>query len=108
MNTNDYSQLLKDSFKAVYQSVHPEACIKSFIPPQLSKGRLIVIGAGKASAAMAAAFEANYEGKVEGLVVTRYGHGAPTKQIKILEAAHPVLRHFWPITKWQIKRLNLR
>src|SRR6185312_5329119 len=49
-----------------------------------------VIGAGKASAQMAAAFEAAWDGPLEGLVVTRYGYGAPTERIEVMEAAHPV------------------
>jgi glycerate 2-kinase len=49
-----------------------------------------VLGAGKASAAMAAAVEAHYPHPLEGLVVTRYGHGVPTRHVEIVEAAHPV------------------
>jgi len=86
----DYEQLLKDSFKAVYESVHPDICLKPFIPKPQEGQKIIVIGAGKASAAMACAFERDYEGQCEGIVVTRYGHSAPTKNIKILEASHPV------------------
>ena len=51
---------------------------------------MIVVGAGKAAAAMAAAVEAHWSGPLEGLVVTRYGHGVPTSRIEIVEAAHPV------------------
>jgi len=58
--------------------------------PKPPKGRTIVIGAGKASAAMAQALEAHWQGPIEGLVVTRYGHATPCKQIEIVEAAHPV------------------
>lgn len=75
-----------------------EACLPSrVLPPHLPdlshhKGRVIVIGAGKASAAMAAALEHHYgdAAPLEGIVVTRYGYGAPTRKIKIVEAAHPV------------------
>jgi hydroxypyruvate reductase len=49
-----------------------------------------VIGAGKGAAAMAQAVEANWQGELSGLVVTRYGHGAPTRRIEVVEAAHPV------------------
>ena len=52
--------------------------------------RLIVIGAGKASAAMAQAVEQNWRGTLSGLVVTRYGYAVPCTQIEIVEAAHPV------------------
>ncbi len=58
--------------------------------PALPKGRTIVVGAGKASAAMALAFENHWPGPLQGLVVTRYGHGAPCKRIEIVEASHPV------------------
>ena len=54
------------------------------------KGRTIVVGAGKASAAMAKAVEEHWPGPLEGLVVTRYGHGVPCRRIEIVEAAHPV------------------
>lgn len=86
---NAYEQLLLDSFKVVCAAAHPDACIQPFIPAP-PKGRMIVIGAGKASAAMAAAFERHYPHPVEGVVVTRYGCAVPTQHIKILEAAHPV------------------
>jgi len=58
--------------------------------PAAPKGRTIVIGAGKASAQMAQAFEAAWPGPLDGLVVTRYGYAAPCKRIEIVEAAHPV------------------
>ena len=81
--------LLLESFAVAYSAAHPQKALSgfSFEPP---KGRVIVIGAGKASAMMAAAFEESYDGPVEGVVVTRYGFGVPTKHIEILEAAHPV------------------
>jgi len=49
-----------------------------------------VIGAGKASAAMAQAVEDHWAGPLSGLVVTRHGYGAPCRRIEIVEAAHPV------------------
>lgn len=58
--------------------------------PEPPKGKTIVVGAGKAAAAMARAFEEAWAHPLEGLVVTRYGHGVPTKRIEVLEAAHPV------------------
>jgi len=50
----------------------------------------LVLGAGKASAAMARVLERHWPGPLEGLVVTRYGHGVPCERVKIVEAAHPV------------------
>lgn len=86
----DFEDFLKKSFSFVYQNARPEGCIQDFIPNSSDHNRLIVIGAGKASAAMAAAFETHYDGDIEGIVVTRYGHRVPTSQIQIIEAAHPV------------------
>jgi glycerate 2-kinase len=90
--SDDTHPLLRAMFDAAVSAASPAACLpqhlKSIAPP---KGRTIVIGAGKAAASMAAAVEANWHGgPLEGLVVTRYEHGAPTKQIEVIEASHPV------------------
>ncbi len=83
-------ELLLQMFWAAIARAQPELCIPEHVPP-LPKGRLIVIGAGKASAAMARAVEDCYPmDKIEGLVVTRYGYAVPCKRIEIVEAAHPV------------------
>lgn len=58
--------------------------------PTKPKGKTIVIGAGKASANMAQAFEKVWDGDISGLVVTRYGHAVPCEKIEIVEASHPV------------------
>ncbi len=58
--------------------------------PAKPKGKTIVIGAGKASANMAHAFEQAWEGEISGLVVTRYGHAVACDKIEIVEASHPV------------------
>ncbi|HEY1043267.1 MAG TPA: glycerate kinase [Telluria sp.] len=81
--------LLLDLFRCAVAAVDPAVCILPFLPPA-PEGRLIVIGAGKAAARMAEAVERHYAGKLEGLVVTRYGHGAATRHIEVIEAAHPV------------------
>ena len=65
----------------------PRPYIDKLQPP---KGRTVVIGAGKASAAMARAVEERWHHPIEGLVVTRYGYGETCKRIEIVEAAHPV------------------
>ncbi|WP_366657196.1 glycerate kinase [Fodinicurvata sp. EGI_FJ10296] len=81
--------LLRQMFDAAVRAARPEVCVPAHLPaPPI--GRTIVIGAGKASAAMAAALENAWDGPVEGLVVTRYGHTAPCRRIEIVEAAHPV------------------
>jgi glycerate 2-kinase len=76
-------------FDAAIASAQPALCIPRHLP-QAPRGRLIVIGAGKASAAMAQAVEQNWRGALSGLVVTRYGYAVPCEQIEIVEAAHPV------------------
>jgi glycerate 2-kinase len=81
--------LLRRMFDAAIASAQPAVCIPRHLP-QAPRGKLIVIGAGKASAAMAQAVEQNWRGSLSGLVVTRYGYAVPCKQIEIVEAAHPV------------------
>src|ERR1044072_5323217 len=76
-------------FQAAVEAADPERTIPAHLPPK-PKGRTIVIGAGKGSAQMASAFEKVWDGPLEGVVVTRYGFGAPCKQIEIIEASHPV------------------
>ena len=77
---------------AAIASAQPALRIPAFLPTaeELGKGRLIVIGAGKASAAMARAVEDHWSGPLSGLVVTRYGYAVPCQRIEIAEAAHPV------------------
>lgn len=82
-------QLLRAMFDAAVAAAMPGACVTGALPP-LPKGRTIVVGAGKASAAMAQALEESWPGALEGLVVTRYGHAGPCRRIEIVEAAHPV------------------
>ncbi|HEX7328746.1 MAG TPA: glycerate kinase [Casimicrobiaceae bacterium] len=82
-------ELLQRMFDTAIGAAQPIRCI----PPRLPRapsGRTIVIGAGKASAAMAAAVEASWSGPLEGTVVTRYGYAVPCTRIDIIEAAHPV------------------
>lgn len=81
--------LLQQMFEAAVAAAQPAVCVPPYLPPA-PKGRLIVIGAGKASAAMAKAVEDHWQGPLSGLVVTRYGHSVPCKHIEIIEAAHPV------------------
>ncbi|MEM7544858.1 MAG: glycerate kinase [Pseudomonadota bacterium] len=88
MYANDRA-LLRSLFDAAVDAAMPSKLIAHHLPPRTA-GRTIVIGAGKASAAMAAAFEAAWDGPCEGLVVTRYRHGVPCEQIEIVEASHPV------------------
>ena len=82
-------QLLLDMFSAAIAAAQPSKCMAAHLPARPA-GRTIVVGAGKAAAAMAAAVEAHWQGPLEGLVITRYGHGVPCQRIEVVEAAHPV------------------
>lgn len=81
--------LLRRMFDAAIGAAQPALCVPRHLP-QPPRGRLVVIGAGKASAAMARAVEDNWAGDLSGLVVTRYGYEVPCRRIEIVEAAHPV------------------
>jgi glycerate 2-kinase len=80
---------LRAMFDAAVAAADPMAMLHRFLP-EPPKGRTVVVGAGKASARMAEALEAAWNGKLSGLVITRYGHACPCRQIEIVEAAHPV------------------
>jgi len=82
---------LRGLFDTAVAAVSPTICVPPHLPAP-PKGRTVVIGAGKAAAAMAAAVEAHWpaDKPLSGRVVTRYGHGAPTARIEVVEAAHPV------------------
>lgn len=82
-------ELLQQMFHAAIAAARPALCIPPHLP-QPPKGRLIVVGAGKASAEMARVFEEHWPGPLAGLVVTRYGYAVPCERIEIVEAAHPV------------------
>ncbi|MGV0949991.1 MAG: glycerate kinase type-2 family protein [Azonexus sp.] len=82
-------EILRRLFDVAIAAADPALCVPPHLPPD-DGGRLIVIGAGKASAAMARAVEDHWSGPLDGLVVTRYGHGVPCERIEIVEAAHPV------------------
>ncbi|WMT89585.1 glycerate kinase [Pelagibacterium sp. H642] len=85
----DAEQVLKRLFDAALEAALPDGKFDNLLPER-PKGRTIVLGAGKASARMAKAFEDAWQGPCEGLVITRYGHSVPTGHIRIVEAAHPV------------------
>src|SRR5215217_2462469 len=86
---NDARDLLRRMFDAAIDAAQPALCLPPYLPPPPA-GRMIVIGAGKASAAMAKAVEDNWRGELCGLVVTRYGYSVPCEHIEIIESAHPV------------------
>ena len=80
--------LLRALFDEAVAVADPMQSLARFLPPKPA-GRVVVIGAGKASARMAEAVEAVW-GPCEGLVITRYGYARPCRGIEIVEAAHPV------------------
>jgi glycerate 2-kinase len=86
--TIDHRRLLRDLLQAAIDAAAPASCVPANLPDR-PKGRTVIVGAGKAAAAMAAAVEAHWDGPLEGLVVTRYGHGVACRQIEVVEASHP-------------------
>ncbi len=89
MTAPDPRLLLRRMFDAAVASAQPALCLPPHLP-EPPRGRTIVIGAGKASAAMARALEDHWPGPLAGLVVTRYGYDVPCERIEIVQAAHPV------------------
>ena len=87
--TSDDRAFLASLFKAAVAAADPRRALAATLPER-PKGRTVVIGAGKGAAQLAAAFEDLWDGPLEGVVVTRYGYACPTRQILVLEAAHPV------------------
>ena len=80
---------LTSLFKAAVKAADPLQALAAHLPAP-PKGRTVVIGAGKGAAQMAAALEQLWDAPLTGTVVTRYGFGAATQNIKVLEASHPV------------------
>src|SRR6202030_2865408 len=94
-DTREYAaagELLRALFDAALAAADPGRAIAPHIPAPVT-GRTVVVGAGKASAAMARAFEAAWPGPLDGIVVTRHGHAVPCQRIRIVEASHPVPDH---------------
>ena len=80
--------LLRAMFDAAVKAASASDVLVARLPPP-PRGRTIVVGAGKAAAAMARVVEDAWRGELGGLVVTRYGHGVPTSRIEVIEASHP-------------------
>jgi hydroxypyruvate reductase len=81
--------LLEEMFQAAINAAQPALCLPQHLP-RPPKGRLVVLGAGKASAAMAKAVEDNWAGDISGIVITRHGYEVPCSRIDIVRASHPV------------------
>lgn len=76
-------------FRAAVQAADPEAALRAHLPAR-PKGRVVVVGLGKGAAQLGQAFERLWDGPFGGVVVTRYGYGAPCAKLRVIEAAHPV------------------
>ncbi|MEM9061467.1 MAG: glycerate kinase [Pseudomonadota bacterium] len=85
----DPRRFLADLFNEAVAAADPKEALRHALPDRPA-GRTIVIGAGKGAAQLAAAFEELWDAPLEGCVVTRYGYACPTREIEVLEAAHPV------------------
>jgi glycerate 2-kinase len=87
----DPRDLLVGSFRAALAAADPLQIVPRHLPAP-PRGRTVVVGAGKAAGSMASAVEAHWprEAPLEGLVITRYGHGLPTQRLRVVEAGHPV------------------
>ncbi len=86
---DDPRQFLLELFQIAVAAADPHLVLPPCLPRDTGR-RAIVIGAGKAAAAMASALEKNWTGALSGLVVTPYGHGEPCQYIEVVEASHPV------------------
>src|SRR5271156_2035906 len=82
-------EILKALFNAALAAADPRQTLERRMATPVH-GRTVLVGAGKASAAMARAFETAWAGPLEGLVLTRYGHAVPCDRVEIVEASHPV------------------
>jgi hydroxypyruvate reductase len=84
-------ELLEDSFRAAVAAANPLQILPAHLPPPPA-GRTFVAGAGKAAASMALAVEKHWpaEAPLEGIALTRYGHGLPASRIRVIEASHPI------------------
>lgn len=85
----DPARFLHNLFMAAVEAADPAVCVPPNLPA-LPAGRTVVVGAGKASAAMAQAAEKALDTPLSGLVVTQYGYSAPCRDIEIIEAGHPI------------------
>jgi len=89
MRTLDPDRLLRAAFAAAIDAASPARCVPPALPTP-PPGRTVVIGAGKAAAAMARAVETHWDGELSGTVVTAHGHAVACERIEVLESAHPV------------------
>ena len=79
---------LRELYDTAVAAVAPDVCVPPHLPSP-RRGRTLVVGAGKGAAAMARAVEDRWPNEINGLVVTRYGHGVACRRIEVVEAGHP-------------------
>ncbi len=89
MSDSGPATLLRAMFDAAVAAADPLRRVRAFLPP-LPSGRVVVVGAGKASARMAQAVEQSWDVPLSGLVVTRYGHAVRCRDVEVVQASHPV------------------
>lgn len=81
---------LRGIFDAAVAAADPRVVLARHLPERPKSGRVVVVGAGKAAAVMAAALEDAWpDMALSGVVVTRYEHAVPTRHIAVLQASHP-------------------
>jgi glycerate 2-kinase len=88
-------ELLESLFQNAVAAAHPSRCLPPHLPEPPSRGKLIVLAAGKAAGSLTEVAEQHYlaripENRLDGIAVTRHGYGRPTKLIRVVEAGHPV------------------
>ena len=86
---SDPRDFLLNLFHAAVRVASPANCVPNNLPGP-PRGQTVVVGFGKAAAAMAKVVEENWRTPISGLAITRYGHGMPCRKIEIVEAGHPV------------------
>jgi hydroxypyruvate reductase len=89
MDAGDPERLLRALFDAAVEKANPANCVPRYLPGR-PMGRTVVVGAGKAAAAMALALDRNWTGALTGTVVTVAGGGLACPRIEVLEAGHPL------------------
>ncbi len=94
-STEEQRRTLLELYDAAVKRAHPSRCLPGHLPEPPANGRIIIVGAGKASAAMAVAAEQFYRergllDRITGFVTTAHGYALPTDRIEIVEAGHPV------------------
>ncbi len=87
---DNYKNILREMFSIAVKSASPVNCLKKNLPESKPKGKIFVVGAGKAAASMAANLENIWGHDLSGIVITRYGHTAKTNKIEVVEAGHPL------------------